>query len=51
MSDIDAASTYLSIGIGLLFLGYALCALIDEVRDILLDRLHEKRKKLLEKQG
>lgn len=47
MSDAaaEAAANFLSLGISLLFLGWALCSLIDEIKDYVLDKLHERYEK------
>ena len=50
MSPEEAAANFLSLGISLLFLGWALCSLIDEIKDCILDKMYEKQRKLKEKQ-
>ncbi len=50
MDDTEAIASLMGFGISLCFLAYALCAFIDEVKNYLLDRLEEKRRKLLEQE-
>ena len=38
----EAAANFLSLGIAVLLLGWALSALIDEIKDYVLDKMREK---------
>ena len=49
MNTEEAAANFLSLGVSLLFLGWVLCSLIDEIKDCILDRIHKKQRKLKEK--
>lgn len=39
----EAAVAFLGLGISLLFLAFALCMFLDEIKDYLIDRLHRKQ--------
>lgn len=47
---IDLANV-LSLCISICFLSWAVCMFLDELRDYFIDKMKEKRRKLLEKQG
>ena len=42
----EAAVAFFGLGISLLFLAFALCMFLDELKDYLLDKIQEKREKL-----